>query len=239
MVKLEETSAYLTEYFFVKVLDKLQKDGVNMQGNKLVGYKSFVSANDCNTCQIVFLNQNIPRGLFHYLKQFGAELRCEFLGVNTHPHATVMTKKDYSKLSEEDRKKIRDEFREQIVNIQVIGIVALSEKNGVILGLEINLDTLNKLRKKLNLSALSNPHISCCFLRKAVYDEKLVSIVLKVRGKEDKYLVWDQGGGTIEIKKGKEEKDDRKGDSRLKVEKKGKRDERKREKTGVMLKVVS
>ena len=67
----------------------------------------------------------------------GAEPRCEFLGVNMHPHATVMPKKDYSKLGEEDRKKIRDEFRGQIVNVQVIGAEALSNPDGVILGLEI------------------------------------------------------------------------------------------------------
>ena len=48
-----------------------------------------------------------------------------------------MPKKDYSKLGEEDRKKIRDEFRGQFVNVQVVGAEALSNTDGVILGLEI------------------------------------------------------------------------------------------------------
>ena len=42
------------EYFFVKIFDNLHKDGVNIPGNKLVGYKSFVSTSDCSTCLIVF-----------------------------------------------------------------------------------------------------------------------------------------------------------------------------------------
>ena len=49
------------------MMSKLSKDGVNMQEGKLVRYKSFVSANECNTGQIVFLNQNIPRGVSYYL----------------------------------------------------------------------------------------------------------------------------------------------------------------------------
>ena len=73
-----------------------------MLEGELVGYKSFVSANECNTGLIVFLNQNIPREVSYYLEQFGAELRCKFMGVNTHPHSTRITKREYSK-SRQDR----------------------------------------------------------------------------------------------------------------------------------------
>ena len=41
-----------------------------MLEGELVGYKSFVSANECNTGLIVFLNQNIPREVSYYLEQF-------------------------------------------------------------------------------------------------------------------------------------------------------------------------
>ena len=66
-----------------------------MQEGKLVRYKSIVSANECNTGQIVFLNQNIPRVVSYYLEQFRAELKCGFMGVNTHPHSTLIAKRKY------------------------------------------------------------------------------------------------------------------------------------------------
>ena len=70
-------------------MNKLNKDGVNIKEGKLVRYKSFGTVNECNTGQIVFLNQNIPRGVSYYLEQFGAELRHKFMGVNTSPHTTL------------------------------------------------------------------------------------------------------------------------------------------------------
>ena len=82
-------------------MNKLSEDVVNMQEGKLVRDKSFVSANECNTGQIVDLNQNIPRGVSYYLEQFGAELRREFMGVNTHPHSTLITKREYLKLRQD------------------------------------------------------------------------------------------------------------------------------------------
>ena len=85
-----------------EIMRKLSEDGVNMQEGKLVRYKSFVSLNECNTGQIVFLNQNIPRQVSYYLEQFRAELRCEFMGVNTNPHSKLITMRKYSK-SRQDR----------------------------------------------------------------------------------------------------------------------------------------
>ena len=96
MPKLPEVSAYLTEVFHLKIMNRMNKDGVNIKEGKLVGYKSFVTANNCNTGQIVFLNQNIPRAVSYYLEQYGAELRCEFFSVNTHPHSTLITKREFS-----------------------------------------------------------------------------------------------------------------------------------------------
>ena len=69
-------------------MNKLSEDWVNKQGGKLVRYKAFMSANVCNTGQIVFLNQNIPRGVFYYQEQFRAELRCKFMGVYPLPTHT-------------------------------------------------------------------------------------------------------------------------------------------------------
>ena len=148
MRKLKEVSAYLTEIFYFKIMNKLSEDGVNIQEGKLVGYKSFVSANKCNTGQIVFLNQNIPRGVSYYLEQFGAELRYKFKGHNTHPHFTLLMKNEYSNFSEEIQKQIREEFKEQVVLVNVVGVVALSNPEEVILGLEVKMDEVNKWRKK-------------------------------------------------------------------------------------------
>ena len=78
-------------------MNKLSEDWVNKQEGKLVRYKTFMSANECNTGQIVFLNQNIPRGVSYYREQFGAGLRWEFMGINTHPHSTLITMREYSK----------------------------------------------------------------------------------------------------------------------------------------------
>ena len=200
MRKLKEVSAYLTEIFYFKIMNKISEDGVNIQEGKLVGYKSFVSANKCNTGQIVFLNQNIPRGVSYYLEQFGAELRYKFKGHNTHPHFTLLTKNEYSNFSEEIQKQIREEFKEQVVLVNVVGVVALSNPEEVILGLEVKMDKVNKWRKKYELSSISNPHISCCHLRKEVYDEILATIVFEGTGKRDKYIVWVKGGGVREIK---------------------------------------
>ena len=200
-------------------MNKISEDGVNIQEGKLVGYKSFVSANKCNTGQIVFLNQNIPRGVSYYLEQFGAELRYKFKGHNTHPHFTLLTKNEYSNFSEEIQKQIREEFKEQVVLVNVVGVVALSNPEEVILGLEVKMDKVNKWRKKYELSSISNPHISCCHLRKEVYDEILATIVFEGTGKRDKYIVWVKGGGVREIKTRKEK--------RYQVEKKEKKEVKK------------
>ena len=52
---------------------------------------------------------------------------------------------------------------------------------------EINMDGINEWRVKYRLSPISNPHISCCHLRKEVFDQILVSIVYQEREKWDRY----------------------------------------------------
>ena len=72
---------------------------------------------------------------------YGSKLRCEFSGSNTHPHSTFITKTEFSKFSDQDRKKIREEFGdEELVLVHVVGVVALSNPDEVILGLEVNID---------------------------------------------------------------------------------------------------
>ena len=224
MPELPEVSAYLTEVFHIKIMTRMGKNGVNMKEGKLVGFKSFVTANNCNTGQIVFLNQNIPRAVSYYLKLYGAKLRCEFRGTNTHAHSTLFTKTDFSKLSDEDKKKIQKEFEdEEKVLVHVVGVVALSNPDEVILGLKVNIDGVNEWRAKYKLSPITNPHISCCHLRKEVFDNLLEGIVYQETGKWDKYLVFVKGGGCREIKNGNH--------SRYLVEdeKKKKKDEKKEE----------
>ena len=41
------------------------------------------------------------REVSYNLEQFGAEVRCEFMGVNTHPHSTLITMREYSKFRQD------------------------------------------------------------------------------------------------------------------------------------------
>ena len=86
----------------------------------------------------------------------------------------------------------------------------------------INMDGINEWRAKYRLSPISNPHISCCHLRKEVFDQILVSIVYQETGKWDRYLVFVKGGGCREIKNGKQRFE-------VENEKKEKKDEKKKE----------
>ena len=135
------------------------------------------------------LYQNIPRGVSYYLEQFWGELRCEFMGVNTHPHSTLITKREYSKFSDEIRKQIREDLKEQVVLVNVVGVVALSNPHEVILGLKVKMDIVNRWRKKFGLSPISNPYILCCYLCKDVFDDTLETIVTEETGKRDRYIV--------------------------------------------------
>ena len=56
------TSKLLIKKLLFPIINKLSKDGVNMQEGKLVRYKSFVSANRCNTGKRSFLLSKTVRG---------------------------------------------------------------------------------------------------------------------------------------------------------------------------------
>ena len=56
------TSKLLIKKLLFPIMNKLSEDGVNMQEGKLVRYKSFVSANECNTGQRSFLLSRTVRG---------------------------------------------------------------------------------------------------------------------------------------------------------------------------------
>ena len=71
----------------------------------------------------------------------------------------------------------------------VVGVVALSNTHEVILGLKVKMDAVNEWRKKYGLSPISNPHISCCYLCKEVFDDILKTIVFEETGKMDRYIV--------------------------------------------------
>ena len=71
----------------------------------------------------------------------------------------------------------------------VVGVVALSNTHEVILGLKVKMDAVNGWRKKYGLRPIFNPHISCCYLCKEVFDDILETIVLDETGKRDRYIV--------------------------------------------------
>ena len=111
-----------SKHFYFQIMNKVREDGVNMQEGKLVSYKSFVIANECNTGQIVFLNQNIPRGVSYYLEQLRAELRWEFLGINTHPHSTLITQRECSKFRQDRSWRIRTCQSQQENIVKTMGV---------------------------------------------------------------------------------------------------------------------
>ena len=57
--QISKLPSFWSKNFYFQIMNKLSEDGVNMQEGKLVRYKSFVSANECNSGQIVFLNQSM------------------------------------------------------------------------------------------------------------------------------------------------------------------------------------
>ena len=61
-MELSKTSRLLIKKLLFPIMNKLSEDGVNMQEGKLVRYKSFVSANRCNTGQRSFLLSKTVRG---------------------------------------------------------------------------------------------------------------------------------------------------------------------------------
>ena len=68
---------------------------------------------------------------------------------------------------------IREDLKEQVELVNVVGVVALLNPHEVILGLEVKMDAVNGWRKKYGLSPISNPHILCCYLCKEVFDDIL------------------------------------------------------------------
>ena len=59
---ISPTSKLLIKKLLFPIIKKLSEDGVNMQEGKLVRYRSFVSANKCNTDQRSFLLSRIVWG---------------------------------------------------------------------------------------------------------------------------------------------------------------------------------
>ena len=103
MPKLHLTSGVLTRMLFHKVVEEMRQSGVMMTDHKLHGYKFFVSAKRLNTLQVIFLDLRIPEIVTEFLLQFGAQIRNEFKNVNAHPHTTVLTEREYSKLSKVEK----------------------------------------------------------------------------------------------------------------------------------------
>ena len=101
----------------------------------------------------------------------------------------LITKREYSKFSDEIRKQIREDLEEQVVLVNVVGVVALSNPHEVILGLKVKMDVVNRWRKKYGLSPISNPYILCCYLCKDVFEDTFETIVIEETGKRDRYTV--------------------------------------------------
>ena len=79
MPKLKKVSAYLTEIFLFKIMNKLSEDGVNIQEGKLAEYKELKTLREIAAKEVakrlhhkddVDRLCDIPRCLFGDIKQF-------------------------------------------------------------------------------------------------------------------------------------------------------------------------
>ena len=95
MPELQLATQYLTNKYFVKVINHLKWAGVKIDHeNRIAGVTYFQSGKNLNMMQLVFLDANIPIIVSEYLSSVEGKLKKEFVNSsNTHSHATVFTMK--------------------------------------------------------------------------------------------------------------------------------------------------
>ena len=189
MPPLRHASNYLTKHYLQKILNKLAFAGVNIRGNKLKGIRLHSSARGQNVVQIVFLNLNIPDIVTETLAGYGIKLRSEFTGLNTHAHSTLLSDREFSMLAEDDKDMVRG-LTQIIVEVQIKGIIALSNENDVWIGLEIEVPGNAEFRSRFKYSPILCPHITTSHLWKNIYHEVLEPAVFKHTGLIDEYRIF-------------------------------------------------
>ena len=58
---------------------------------------------------------------------------------NTHRHATVLTDKDFYKLSPKWKRRVARDYQNRLVYVKLVGVVALSRGDEMFLGLKLEM----------------------------------------------------------------------------------------------------
>ena len=115
---------------------------------------------------------------------------------NTHSHATVMTEKDFLKLSPQWKRRVAREYQNCLVFVKLVGVVTLSRGYDVFLGLKIETHEYNELREETGLDPIETPHINTTHLWRSVYERR-------VKGAEEHHgtfsLSEQKGGGEDQL----------------------------------------
>ena len=196
MPKLHLASQYLTSKYLKYIINDLRQNGVHIdRENRIKGVTYFQSEEESKVLQVVFLDLGIPKIVTKYLELVGGELRKEFLNsYNTHSHAMVFANSDFSLLTEDWKEIISKDYQHAMVKLKIVGVVALSRGEEVLLGLELEMDEFNKLRVRAGLSALETPHVTTTHMWRRAYERKVEPAVGRLFGRVDKYLEdWEDG----------------------------------------------
>ena len=189
MPRLHNISNFLTERHLPEVLHQLKLAGVNIKGRKLRGYRLFNAVRGQNVLQVVFLNLALPIVVTNILRKYGCNLRNEFKSNIAHAHSTLLSDREFFLLKEWQKELVR-KLGEVILEVEIIGIIAISNENDICLGLEVEVPGNKELRDKFKYRAMVNPHITTSHMWRKDYHEKLELIVFNSTGIRDEYLYF-------------------------------------------------
>ena len=191
MPELPLASQYLTNTKFDRIINHMMWSGVRIDHeDRIAGITYFQSGDNLNTLQVVIMDANIPTIVTKHLKSVGGKLRKEFVdSSNTHSHATVMTEKDFLKLSPKWKRRVARDYQNRLVFVKLVGVVALSRGDEMFLGLKVEMHEYNELRVEAGLDPIETPHITTTFMWRRVYEKCLKPAVGRRFGQVDIY--WE------------------------------------------------
>ena len=193
MPRLHVISNFLTRKYFKAVKNEFKRVGVKMSGNKIKGLLFFVSARQLNTLQIIFLDARIALIVSNFLAQYGAQLRNEFLEENSYPHSTIFNKKQFGDLPLKYQEMVASKYQEEAVEVEMVGLVALTNGDEVLLGIEIKSPEADHIRQLVGYRATIYPHITTSHMWKHVYHRNLEPTVGRIVGIVDVYYgFWEE-----------------------------------------------
>ena len=189
MARLLSTSNFLTARHLPEVLYKLKEAGVSIKGRKLRGYRFFNAVRGQNSLQVAFLNLSLPIVVTKILSKYGCNLHKDFESNNVHAQTTFLSTREFNKL-EEWQKEIVRKLGEEILEVEIKGIIAIPSELDICLGLEIEVPGNKELMEKLKYRPTVTTHITTSHMRKEDYHHYLELTVFNNTGLRDEYLCF-------------------------------------------------